>query len=88
MHSANSRRSAQATAIKAATGDPALDQLIAALRAPQRYAHAVQRVELLQTHISCVLLAGDYAYKIKKPVNLGFLDFSTLAARKRYCEEE
>ncbi len=96
MHSANSRRSAQATATKretkretkAATGDPALDQLIAALRAPQRYAHAVQRVELLQTHISCVLLAGDYAYKIKKPVNLGFLDFSTLAARKRYCEEE
>ncbi|MBE0619606.1 MAG: AAA family ATPase [Burkholderiales bacterium] len=42
----------------------------------------------MQTHISCVLLAGDYAYKIKKPVNLGFLDFSTLAARKHYCEEE
>jgi aminoglycoside phosphotransferase family enzyme/predicted kinase len=43
---------------------------------------------MLQTHISCILLAGDYAYKIKKPVNLGFLDFSTLAARRFYCEEE
>jgi uncharacterized protein len=65
-----------------------LDRLIAALREPARYAHAVDQVELLQTHISCILLAGDYAYKIKKPVNLGFLDFSTLAARRHYCEEE
>ncbi|MGP1680445.1 MAG: AAA family ATPase, partial [Burkholderiales bacterium] len=72
----------------AGTGAARLDRLIAALRQPACYAHAVERVELLQTHISCVLLAGDYAYKIKKPVNLGFLDFSTLAARKLYCEEE
>jgi len=43
---------------------------------------------VLQTHVSCILLAGDYAYKIKKPVNLGFLDFSTLEARRHYCEEE
>ncbi len=70
------------------TGAPGLDRLIAALRQPARYAHAVERVELLQTHISCILLAGDYAYKIKKPVNLGFLDFSTLGARRHYCEEE
>jgi aminoglycoside phosphotransferase family enzyme/predicted kinase len=62
--------------------------LIAALRAPACYAHAVREVEVIQTHISCILLAGDYAYKIKKPVNLGFLDFSTLAARRRYCAEE
>ena len=72
----------------AGTGAESLDRLIAALREPARYAHAVGRVELLQTHISCILLAGDYAYKIKKPVNLGFLDFSTLAARRHYCEEE
>ncbi len=72
----------------AGTGTARLDRLIAALREPARYAHAVGRVELLQTHISCILLAGDYAYKIKKPVNLGFLDFSTLAARRHYCEEE
>jgi aminoglycoside phosphotransferase family enzyme/predicted kinase len=71
-----------------ATGAPELDHLIAALLDPARYPHAVGQVELVQTHISCVLLAGDYAYKIKKPVSLGFLDFSTLAARRRYCEEE
>ena len=73
---------------EAATGSPGLDRLIAALRAPARYPHSVEQVELLQTHISCVLLAGNYAYKIKKPVNLGFLDFSTLAARRYYCAEE
>jgi len=68
-----------------------LDGLIAALRDPARFrdaGYAADEVELLQTHISCVLLAGNYAYKIKKPVNLGFLDFGTLAARRRYCEEE
>ncbi|MBE0613684.1 MAG: AAA family ATPase [Burkholderiales bacterium] len=73
------------------TGSARLDKLIAALRDPETYrhaGHAVGRVELLQTHISCVLLAGDYAYKIKKPVNLGFLDFSALDARRRYCDEE
>jgi len=70
------------------TGARNLDRLIAALRAPACYPHAVDQVELLQTHISCILLAGDYAYKIKKPVNLGFLDFSTLEARRHYCEEE
>ena len=72
----------------AGTGAAGLDRLIAALREPARYVHAVEQVELLQTHISCILLAGDFAYKIKKPVNLGFLDFSTLAARRHYCEEE
>lgn len=72
----------------AGTAAADLDRLIAALREPARYRHAVERVELLQTHISCILLAGDYAYKIKKPVDLGFLDFSTLAARRHYCEEE
>ncbi len=44
--------------------------------------------QLIETHISSVLLAGDAAYKLKKPVDLGFLDFSTLAARKRYCALE
>jgi hypothetical protein len=62
--------------------------LVERLRDPARYPHPVDRVELIETHISWVLLAGDYAYKLKKPVDLGFLDFSTLAARKRCCEEE
>ncbi|HEX6703772.1 MAG TPA: AAA family ATPase [Albitalea sp.] len=45
-------------------------------------------VELIETHISWVLLAGDEAYKLKKPVKLGFLDFSTRDARRRFCDEE
>jgi aminoglycoside phosphotransferase family enzyme/predicted kinase len=45
-------------------------------------------VTLIETHISWVLLAGEDAYKLKKPVRLGFLDFSNVAARQRYCEEE
>ncbi len=42
----------------------------------------------MQTHISYVLLAGDYVYKIKKPVDFGFLDYSTLAKRRYYCGQE
>jgi len=52
------------------------------------YPHLVSCVTVIETHISWVLLTGDYAYKIKKPVNLGFLDFTTLASRRHYCEEE
>ncbi|HUF80347.1 MAG TPA: AAA family ATPase, partial [Burkholderiales bacterium] len=63
-------------------------QLIDALQHPERYPHPVERVQVIETHISWVLLAGDFAYKIKKPVNLGFVDFSTLELRRRYCEEE
>lgn len=63
-------------------------QSIELLRDPTRYPHPAERVELLETHISWVLLAGDYAYKVKKPVKLGFLDFGSLAARRFYCEEE
>ena len=62
--------------------------LIAALRDPKCYDHEVERVELTQTHISWVLLTGRYAYKIKKPLKLPFLDFSTLEQRRRYCAEE
>lgn len=70
--------------------DESLDQfvLITALLQPDRYPHPVTTVEHLQTHISHILLAGDYAYKIKKPVNLGFLDFTSLAQRHADCEQE
>ncbi|MEW8505195.1 MAG: AAA family ATPase [Candidatus Thiodiazotropha sp.] len=47
-----------------------------------------ERVEHIETHISHLLLVGERAYKIKKPVDLGFLDYSTLEKRRRYCEEE
>jgi len=63
-------------------------RLIAALADPRRYPQPVSRVQHLETHISHVLLAGNFAYKIKKPVSLGFLDFSDLHARRYYCEEE
>ena len=45
-------------------------------------------MELVETHISWVFLAGERVYKVKKPVNLGFLDFTTLARRRRFCHEE
>ncbi len=63
-------------------------RLITALHDPSCYPHPVRRVDVIETHISWVLLTGDYAYKIKKPVTLSFLDFSTLEARRRYCNEE
>ncbi|MEW5890526.1 MAG: AAA family ATPase [Pseudomonadota bacterium] len=62
--------------------------LVEALTAPRCYPHAVGAVSVMETHISFVLLTGDYAYKIKKALDLGFLDFSTLAKRRFFCEEE
>ncbi|MFP4560534.1 MAG: AAA family ATPase [Thiohalorhabdus sp.] len=62
--------------------------LIRTLLDPARYPHPVERVEVVETHISYVLLTGDYAYKIKKPLDLGFLDFSTLDKRLHACREE
>ena len=62
--------------------------LIEALQDAKVYRHPVDRIELVETHISWILLTGPYAYKIKKPVDLGFLDFSTLELRHHYCEEE
>ncbi|MFB6261378.1 MAG: hypothetical protein ABEJ96_07675, partial [Thiohalorhabdaceae bacterium] len=62
--------------------------LVRALTDPDRYPHPVDEVVVLETHISYVLLTGEYAYKIKKPFDLGFLDFSTLHKRRRACEEE
>lgn len=62
--------------------------LIENLKNPALYNHPVDQFELFETHISWVLLTGKYAYKIKKPVNFGFLDFSTLEKRKFCCTEE
>ena len=62
--------------------------LIAGLLRADAYPHPVQAVRLIETHCAWVLLTGEFAYKIKKPVNFGFLDFSTLEKRRFYCEEE
>lgn len=62
--------------------------LIEGLLRPAAYPHAVRAVELIETHISWVFLTGSYVYKVNKPVDLGFLDFRTLAQRQHYCREE
>lgn len=67
--------------------DP-LHRLLAALRDPARYPHPADLIEVIETHISAVVLAGEFAYKLKKPVDFGFLDFRTLEARRHFCEEE
>ncbi len=65
-----------------------LNRLIASLSLPAAYPVPVEAIETRQTHISVVFLTAEHAYKIKKPVNLGFLDFSTLALRRHFCQEE
>lgn len=67
---------------------PPIPALIRQLSSPDAYPHAVDDVEVHQTHISVVFLAGDYAYKIKKPVNFGFVDYSTLEKRRHFCHRE
>lgn len=62
--------------------------LITALLSPACYPHACSKIELIETHISWVILTGKYAYKIKKPLNLGFLNFASLDKRHHYCKEE
>jgi aminoglycoside phosphotransferase family enzyme len=66
--------------------DPSM--LIRSLQRRDLFPHPVQRFDVRETHISWVLLTGLYAYKIKKPLDLGFLDFSTLENRRHFCEEE
>lgn len=58
------------------------------LSKPEAYPEPVDDIKILQTHISTVFLAGSKAYKVKKPVNFGFLDFTTLDKRRHYCQEE
>jgi aminoglycoside phosphotransferase family enzyme len=65
-----------------------LPDFIRALLRPEVYPQAAAEVRLVQTHISYVLLAGDFVYKIKKPVNFGFLDFTSLDKRRFFCERE
>lgn len=63
-------------------------QIIAGLAHPEAYPHPADRFTHIETHASHVFLVGDFAYKLKKPVDLGFLDFSTLDRRRFFCEEE
>jgi len=65
-----------------------VNQLIESLRNAAAYPHPASSFQVIETHISWVILTGAFAYKIKKPVNLGFLDFSTLSQRRDYCYRE
>ena len=62
--------------------------LVQALLAPRAYPHRPDRVDLAQTQMSFVFLTGDYVYKMKKPVDLGYLDYTTLERRQHFCHQE
>ena len=62
--------------------------LVRALDNPLAFGHPLRYLRLIETHISWIILTGNYAYKIKKPVNFGFLDFSTQDRRQHFCHEE
>jgi uncharacterized protein len=69
--------------------DGNLPGLIQQMLLPEFYSHPVTMpIELIQTHASWVLLTGDFVYKLKKPVNFGFLDYSTVTNRQYFCNEE
>ncbi|MEM2098484.1 MAG: hypothetical protein QXU99_01885 [Candidatus Bathyarchaeia archaeon] len=63
-------------------------QIVRALLKPEAYDEEVGSINLVQTHISFVFLTRNYVYKVKKAVNFGFLDFTTLEKRRFYCEKE
>ena len=67
---------------------PPLPELVQALLNPQIYPEPPAKVTLMQTQMSFVFLAGDYVYKVKKPVNLGYLDYTTLEKRRFFCDKE
>jgi len=65
-----------------------LSEMVQALLDPQAYPDKPQKVELMQTQMSFVFLADDHVYKVKKPVNLGYLDYTTLDKRRFFCQRE
>lgn len=69
--------------------DSSLPALIQQMLQPEFYPHSVQPpIQLIQTHVSYVLLTGELAYKVKKPVDFGFLNYASLEKRHHFCNEE
>lgn len=64
------------------------NELIESLKNPAIYPHVASGIEVIETHLSWVILTGPFAYKVKKPLALGFQDFTTLDKRKKFCELE
>lgn len=80
-----------AATTKGSAAEAATARLVEALRDPACHAPAARAsrpIRVVETHVSYILLTGERAYKLKKPLRLDFLDFSTLAQRRRFCEEE
>ena len=69
-------------------GDFSLEAKVALLKTPGTYPESPTRVDSIETHMSWVFLTDRHAYKLKKPVRYPYLDFSSLAARERFCREE
>jgi len=69
-------------------GRSPFERVVEALRHPRAYPHPVERVSVIQTHVSVVLLAGEFVYKLKKPVHFAFVDMSRLPERLHFCREE
>ena len=67
---------------------PQLPEIVQALLEPKTYPDATERVELVQTQMSFIFLTDHYVYKVKKPVDLGYLDYTTLEKRQLYCQRE
>jgi aminoglycoside phosphotransferase family enzyme/predicted kinase len=67
---------------------PSIQGRVAEMMVPSLYGKGVKRVQMIQTHTSWVFLTGTHAYKVKKPVNFGFLDYTALSARRFFCNEE
>src|SRR6266545_3604693 len=76
------------TATRPGDGGIAQEHLLPFLLNPQSYPHRPRTVRLVQTHASFVFLAPPFVYKVKKPVNFGFLNFYTLEKRRNFCERE
>jgi len=69
-------------------GSTVQKQVVEALIKPEAYDEEAGQIELIQTHISFVFLTRNFVYKVKKAVDLGFLDFTTLEKRRLFCEKE
>ncbi len=67
---------------------PDLPALIRDLLDPRAYPHETGTIRVLQTHISYLVFTGPFAYKVKKPVDFGFLDYTSLERRRYYCRRE
>jgi uncharacterized protein len=82
------RRSCSHSGPTSVTPAYSIEELAGALRKPEAYPGGAGRVDFGQTQMSLLFFAGDVVYKVKKPVDLGYLNYSTLEARKGFCERE